>query len=88
MGNQARQAGPSHYICDGIYRATVAGVYHEQLAWFLVGKDQAVSVVLPNKAKHYLKSLGHKSKNDKIDGHRPPAQGLAQMGLEQHLPLW
>jgi transposase len=42
-----------------------------------------VSIILPNKAKHYLKSLGHKSKNDKID-----AKGLAQMGLEQNLILW
>ncbi len=40
-------------------------------------------MILPNKAKHYLKSLGYKSKNDKID-----AQGLARMGLEQQLPLW
>lgn len=30
-----------------------------------------------------LKSLGHKSKNDKID-----ARGLAQMGAEQNLDLW
>jgi transposase len=38
---------------------------------------------LPNKSKNYLKSLGHKSKNDKID-----ARGLAQMGLEQTPSLW
>ena len=59
------------------------GVYHEQLAWYLFQKDLAVSVVLPNKAKHYLKSIGNKSKNDTID-----ARGLAQMGLEQNLKLW
>ncbi|MBE9211100.1 IS110 family transposase [Nostoc sp. LEGE 06077] len=59
------------------------GVYHEQLAWYLFQKDLAVSVVLPNKAKHYLKSIGNKSKNDSID-----ARGLAQMGLEQNLKLW
>ena len=59
------------------------GVYHEQIAWQLFRADRQVSVVLPNKAKHYLMSLGHKSKNDKID-----ARGLARMGLEQNLPLW
>lgn len=59
------------------------GVYHEQIAWYLFQNDLAVSIVLPNKAKHYLKSLGHKSKNDKID-----AKGLSQMGLEQTLTLW
>lgn len=59
------------------------GVYHEQLAWYLFQKDLTVSVVLPNKAKHYLKSIGNKSKNDSID-----ARGLAQMGLEQNLMLW
>ncbi len=59
------------------------GVYHEQLAWYLFQKDLMVSVVLPNKAKHYMKSIGNKSKNDSID-----ARGLAQMGLEQSLMLW
>ncbi len=65
------------------YLMESTGVYHEQIAWYLFRTDRQVSVVLPNKAKHYLRSLGHKSKNDKID-----ARGLAQMGLEQHLPLW
>lgn len=59
------------------------GVYHEQLAWYLFQKDLAVFVVLPNKAKHYLKSIGNKSKNDTID-----ARGLAQMGLEQSFKPW
>lgn len=59
------------------------GVYYENLAWFLFKLEQKVSVILPNKAKKYLQSLGHKSKNDKID-----AKGLAQMGAEQNLGLW
>jgi len=29
------------------------GVYHEQIAWYLFQKDFSVSVILPNKAKHY-----------------------------------
>lgn len=68
---------PVRYVMES------TGVYHEQMAWFLFQKDLAVSVILPNKAKHYLKSIGNKSKNDKID-----ARGLAQMGLEQNLKLW
>ena len=54
------------------------GVYHEALAWHLHQLDAQVSILLPNKAKHYLQSLGYKSKNDKID-----AQGLSRMGLER-----
>ncbi len=59
------------------------GVYHEALAWHLHQLDAQVSILLPNKAKHYLQSLGYKSKNDKID-----AQGLSRMGLEQQLACW
>ena len=59
------------------------GVYHEQLAWFLHGKELQVSILLPNKAKKYLQANGAKSKNDKID-----ARGLAQIGAEKRLELW
>jgi transposase len=68
---------PVRYVMES------TGVYHEQLAWYLFQQDLAVSVILPNKAKYYLKSLGHKTKNDKLD-----AQGLARMSLEQQLSLW
>jgi transposase len=59
------------------------GNYHENLAFYFHEQEFRVSVVLPNKAKKYLQSLGHKSKNDKID-----AKGLAQMGAEQNLSEW
>lgn len=59
------------------------GVYHEGLAYYLADKGHRVSIVLPNKAKRYLQSIGLKSKNDKID-----AKGLAQMGAEQNLKEW
>jgi transposase len=65
------------------YLMESTGVYHEAIAWNLHQHDQPVVVLSPNKAKHYLISLGYKSKNDKID-----AQGLSRMGLEQQLPLW
>lgn len=70
------------------YLMESTGVYHEQVAWYLFRTDKLVSVVLPNKAKHYLRSLGHKSKNDRSGGRKIDARGLAQMGLEQNLPLW
>lgn len=59
------------------------GVYHEKVAFFLYQKGFQVSIILPNKSKQYMKALGLKSKNDKID-----ARGLSQMGAEQNLLLW
>jgi transposase len=59
------------------------GNYHENLAFYFNQKGYYVSVVLPNKAKKYMQSLGIKSKNDTID-----AKGLSQMGAEQHLSEW
>ena len=59
------------------------GVYHENCALYLFEKGYDVSIILPNKAKHYLISIGLKSKNDSID-----AKGLSKMGAEQCLDLW
>ena len=59
------------------------GIYHENIAWYLHQQSQNVHVVLANKAKRYLQSLGNKSKNDKMD-----AQGLAQMCAEKSLDKW
>lgn len=66
-----------------IYVMEATGVYHEQLAWFLHCKNQSVSILLPNKARNYLKANGIRSKNDQID-----ARGLAQIGAEKKLDLW
>ncbi|HYH13789.1 MAG TPA: IS110 family transposase [Flavisolibacter sp.] len=60
-----------------------SGVYYERFALSLQQDGFYVSVVLPNKAKKYMESLGLKSKNDQID-----AKGLAQMGCEQNLEEW
>ena len=60
-----------------------SGVYHERFALGLQQAGYCVSVVLPNKAKKYMESLGLKSKNDRID-----AKGLARMGCEQKLEEW
>lgn len=59
------------------------GVYHEQATYFLHEKGFEVSVVLPNKAKSFARSLNAKSKTDQID-----AKILAQMGLERKLDSW
>lgn len=66
-----------------VFTMEATGIYYEKLAWFLHRKDLYVSVVLPNKAKKYMQSLGIKSKTDKID-----AAGLARMGAEQKLDRW
>jgi transposase len=66
-----------------VYTMEATGVYYEKLAWFLNKKDCHVSVVLPNRSKKYMQSLGIKSKNDKID-----SKGLARMGAEQKLAKW
>ncbi len=59
------------------------GVYFESCALFLFKAGYDIAVVLPNKAKQYLKAVGLKTKNDKID-----ANGLARMGAEQCLGKW
>ena len=59
------------------------GVYYEKCALYLHKAAYNVSVVLPNKAKKYLASIGQKTKNDKID-----AKGLARMGAERNLDKW
>lgn len=59
------------------------GVYYESCAYYCKEQGHGVSVVLPNRSKHYARSLNVKSKNDDVD-----ARTLAQMGLERALPLW
>lgn len=66
-----------------VYVMEATGVYHEQLAWFLASSKKSVSILLPNKAKNFLRANGAKSKNDNID-----AKGLAQIGAEKKLELW
>ena len=72
-----KQGLPISYIMEA------TGVYYEKLAIFLSNNKCYVSVVLPGKSKHYLKSIGLKTKNDKID-----AKGLSRMGAEQRLDQW
>jgi transposase len=72
-----KQELPIYYIMEA------TGVYYEKLAIYLYDNQCNISVVLPGKSKHYLKSIGLKTKNDKID-----AKGLSRMGAEQKLDQW
>ena len=59
------------------------GVYYEELAYFLADNGQSLSVLLPNKAKHFAQSTELKSKTDQLD-----ARLLCRLGLERVLPAW
>ncbi len=59
------------------------GIYYETLAYHLHGLKLPLCVVLPNKVKHYAKSLNVKSKTDLID-----ARMIAQLGAERNLEEW
>ncbi len=59
------------------------GVYYEELAYFLTDKEQVLSVLLPNKVKHFAQSTEQKSKTDQLD-----ARLLCRLGLERALPSW
>lgn len=59
------------------------GVYDEELAYFLADNQQLLSVLLPNKVKHFARSTERKSKTDQLD-----ARLLCRLGLERALPAW
>jgi len=59
------------------------GVYYENLAYYLFGKEANIHVLLPNKVKKFVESLNIKSKTDKID-----SKVLGQMGVERVLDKW
>lgn len=59
------------------------GVYHERLACFLYDKGYPVIIVLPQRAKNFMRTLKTKTVNDKES-----SKGLTVMGLEKKLDLW
>lgn len=71
--------------CKSSFSAVLeaTGVYHEELSYFLNSKQVKVHIVLPSLSKHYMRSLGHRSKTDQLD-----AKGLAYMGCQRHLNVW
>ncbi len=66
-----------------IYVMEATGIYHEDLLYFLYQNGKHVSVELPQRIKHYTKSKGVKTKNDKID-----SGIIADFGLERELRMW
>jgi transposase len=59
------------------------GVYYENLAYYLDNQGEYLSVLLPNKAKYFSKSLNVKTKTDGVD-----AAVLSRIGLERKLGTW
>ncbi len=59
------------------------GVYYESLAYFIADNRHALSILLPNKVKHFAQSTEQKSKSD-----QPDARLLCRLGLERALPEW
>jgi transposase len=66
-----------------VYAMEATGIYFEGLAYHLSRLNQKVSVILPNKVKHFSKSLNIKTKTDIVD-----ARIIAKMGAERSLELW
>lgn len=66
-----------------LYLMEATGIYYEGIAYHLHKLKQSVCVILPNKVKHYAKSLNVKTKTDIVD-----ARVIAQMGAERNLPHW
>ena len=66
-----------------VFVMEATGIYYEPLAYHLNKLHFKLAVLLPNKVKHYAKSLNVKSKTDLID-----ARIIAQMGAERVLDLW
>ncbi len=77
VNNHQKEALPVQYLMEA------TGIYYEQLGLFLSQKGCYLTVILPQKAKYYIKALGIKTKTDSVD-----AQALATMVCQQHLPAW
>jgi transposase len=68
---------------DTVFVMEATGVYYENLAYWLDSRNEKLSVLLPNKVKHFAKSLNIKTKTDGVD-----ALLLSRLGLERNLTNW
>ena len=59
------------------------GVYHERLCYYLAEHGLKISVILPNRAASFMRTLATKTVNDKIS-----SAALAIMGLQKKLDIW
>lgn len=66
-----------------VFAMEATGVYYENLAYWLDGKEEQVSVLLPGKVNFFTKSLNVKTKTDSVD-----AKVISQFGLERKTPNW
>ena len=68
---------------ETLFVMEATGIYYENLAHHLHRLNLPVSVLLPNKVKHFAKSLNVKTKTDQVD-----ARIIARLGAERKLLLW
>jgi len=71
---------------DGIEAHLVVeatGVYHERLCYFLAENGLKISIILPNRAASFMRTLSIKTINDKIS-----SAALAILGLQKKLDVW
>ena len=66
-----------------LFVVEAAGVYHEALSVFLIDHGKSVSIVLPNRASAFQKTLVCKTITDKT-----ASENLCIMGLQRKLDLW
>jgi transposase len=65
------------------YVMEATGVYHQKFAYYLNGKEEDLSIVLPNKISNYMRTLDIKTITDKTC-----SEGIARFGLERKLDNW
>jgi transposase len=66
-----------------LYVMEATGVYHEKLAYHLVGGEDKVSIVLPNKVSAFAKTCTSKKQDD-----QQASRVLAGFGCVKHLDPW
>lgn len=74
---QAQPGPPLRFVLEA------TGVYHEALAYFLHDQGHDLSIVLPSKISHYVRTLPTRTLTD-----RTAAQALTLFGLERQLDGW
>jgi transposase len=77
VNNQIKSEVPLVYVVEA------TGVYHEKLACYITDQGEKISVVLPQRAKNFSKTLKTKTVTDK-----EASKSLTVMGLEKKLDVW
>jgi transposase len=73
-----------HQTCHKIaFVMEATGIYHQRLAYYLHQQRQPISIVLPNKISHYMRTLDIKTVTDQT-----AAEAIMQFGLERKLAQW